>query len=176
MTRNDIPAFHPVHQLHQRYISLTADLPVLAVLTAQDKLVTAAEKISLDQLKGLSYAEGKWTVADILQHLIDTERILSYRALRIARNDHTPLPGFDEAYFAGFTLASQRSIDGLLEEFDLLRRATIALYRSFDDAMLQRSSLCGGIQISVLALGYLIAGHTLHHLQIIRDRYLPLLS
>jgi len=176
MTRNDILILHPVHPWHQRYISLTRDLPLLEVLEKHRRLFAAEEKSLLEQLGEQTYLPGKWTVKDILQHLIDTERILSYRALCIARNSTIPLPGFDEAQYALFTTAAERTIESLLNEFDLVRQASIALYRNFNQAMLERTGLCSNIKISVLALGFVIAGHPLHHMQIIRNCYLPILE
>jgi len=176
MTRNDISTLHPIHEWHERYIRLTDNLPVLTALQKYRKLFSAGEVFLLQQLGDRVYLPGKWTVRDTLQHLLDTERILSYRALRIARNDHLPLAGFDEASFAQFTRANERSIENLLEEFDLLRRTSVALYKNFDEPMLRRKGLCSDIPISVLALGYVIAGHPLHHAALLRKQYFPLLG
>lgn len=176
MTKKDILRLHPVHPWHERYIRMTADLPVLEVLENHQQLFNRHERTSLEQLGDQTYSPGKWTVKDILQHLIDTERILSYRALCIARNSQIPIPGFDEAEYAQFTNAAQRSIGDLLRELDLLRQASIALFENFDERMLTRTGLCSDIEISVLALGYVITGHGLHHRQIIHQNYFPLLQ
>lgn len=176
MTRKDIDLLHPIHQWHQPYIRLTDDLPVLEVLASHQELFNANERQLLEKMNDLTYAPGKWTVRDILQHLSDTERILSYRALRIARNDQTPLPGFDEDSFSRFTNASHRSITSLLDEFGLVVQGTVALFESFDMTMLRRTGICSGVRISAFALGYIIAGHALHHRQMLRERYFPLLS
>lgn len=176
MTKKDILRLHQVHPWHERYIRLTDDLPVLEVLEIHRHLFKPDERASLEQLGDQTYLPGKWTVKDILQHLIDTERILSYRALCIARNSQIPIPGFDEAEYAQFTTAAQRSVDSLLSELDLLRQASIAQFKNFDERMLTRTGLCSDIEISVLALGYVIAGHGLHHRQIIVQNYIPLLQ
>lgn len=118
------------------------------------------------------YAPGKWTIKELLQHLIDTERVFAYRALRFSRNDSTDLPGFDENEFAGNCNANDRPFGELLSEFELIRASSIALFRSFTDEMLFRKGITNGNSMSVRAAGYIISGHLLHHLQVIKERYL----
>lgn len=120
----------------------------------------------------LRYAEGKWTIKEILGHLIDDERIYSYRALRFARNDSTELPGFDQERYAEYSDANNREINDLLDEFTLVRQSTIALFKSLDDAAFMRSGVADGKRVTVRALSYHIAGHELRHMNIIRERYL----
>jgi ribosomal protein S18 acetylase RimI-like enzyme len=175
MTKRALEKLHPIHPWHERYIRLTDDLPPVRLLEKQQKLFTENEKAQLEQLGDRRYAPGKWTVRDTLQHLIDTERILNFRALCIARNEQAALPGFDEADYSKFTTASQRSVAGLLDEFDLIRQGTITLFRHFNDDMLGRTGICADIPVSALALAYIIAGHPLHHAQLLRSAYFPLL-
>lgn len=118
-----------------------------------------------------AYADGKWTVATVMLHIIDCERIFNYRALRIARNDQTPLPGFDENNYAESSNASHRSKESLLEEYLAVRRATLALYQNFSGDMLERKGVANGYVFSVEMIGAITAGHELHHLQVLRDRY-----
>ena len=118
------------------------------------------------------YAHGKWTIREVLQHIIDAERVFSYRALRFARKDATPLPGFDENLFAETSKASHRSWDDLLEEFSVVRKSSALLFQSFDEEQLNASGISSGSSNYVLALGYIIIGHSLHHQNIIRERYL----
>jgi uncharacterized damage-inducible protein DinB len=118
------------------------------------------------------YAEGKWTIKEILAHLIDDERIYTYRALRYARNDQTELPGFEQDAYAVESGANKRSIDDLLEEFAAVRRSTIALFNSFEDRVMTRVGVASGNVMSVRAAAYHIAGHELRHLNIIKERYL----
>ncbi len=118
------------------------------------------------------YAKDKWTIKEILAHLIDDERIYAYRALRFARNDQTELPGFEQDDYAIESGANERSLDDLLEEFAAVRRSTIALFNSFEDRVLTRSGVASGNVMSVRAAAYHIAGHELRHLNIIRERYL----
>jgi hypothetical protein len=118
------------------------------------------------------YAPGKWTPKDILAHIIDDERVFAYRALRFARNDRTPLPGVDQDRDAENAGANGRHITDLVDEYAKVRSATVALFNSFGDDVFKRKGEASGYTVSVAALGYLIAGHELHHVKIIRERYL----
>lgn len=118
------------------------------------------------------YAEGKWTIKEILAHVVDDERIYAYRALRFARNDSTELPGFDQDHYARYSAANERDTRDLLDEFSLVRQSTIALFESLDAEALLRSGVADGQRVSVRALAYHIAGHELRHRNVIRERYL----
>ncbi|HLF53291.1 DinB family protein [Flavobacterium sp.] len=118
------------------------------------------------------YAEGKWTIKDIIQHLIDAERIFSYRALRISRNDKTPLPGFDENFYVDNTNANDRSIQDLLTELAVVRQSTLSLYKSFTQEQLARLGTASDKEVSVRAIGFIIIGHQKHHQKIFEERYL----
>ncbi len=119
-----------------------------------------------------SYAEGKWTIKDILQHLIDSERIFAYRALRFARKDATPLPGFDENDFANVAGGSERSIRDLLTEMAIVRESTLCLFRTFSIETLLLKGVASEKEMSVRALGFIIIGHQNHHQRIFEERYL----
>lgn len=118
------------------------------------------------------YAEGKWTIKDIIQHLIDAERVFSYRAMRISRNDKTPLPGFEENDYVENTNANDRSIQDLLTEMAVVRQSTVSLYKSFTQEQLQRIGTASGKEVSVRAIGFIIIGHQKHHQKIFQERYL----
>ncbi len=118
------------------------------------------------------YEPDKWTMKDILAHIIDDERVFCYRALRFARNDKTELPGVDQDVDAENARANDRNITDLLDEYNKVRDSTIALFKSFDEKMITRGGIAGGYNVSISALGYLIAGHERHHLKIIKERYL----
>ncbi|MFT3886091.1 MAG: DinB family protein [Flavobacteriales bacterium] len=118
------------------------------------------------------YAPGKWSVKEVLQHLVDTERIFAYRALRFARNDSTPLPGFDENTYVPEARSDARQLAGILREHDAVRAATIELFRGLDAQGMMRSGIANGKPISVRAIGWTIAGHAMHHLGVLRERYL----
>ncbi len=154
-------------------------------LVEEDHLIHALQKHQADfdsfteklqQLDDKTYAPGKWTVRDILQHIIDNERIQSYRALRFARKDTTSLPGYDEHSFGQQAAANRRSLEDLLEEFKTVRESSMRLFGSFSEEMLRQKGICFNVEISVLGIGFVIAGHPVHHIRIIEERYLPLLA
>jgi len=119
-----------------------------------------------------SYADGKWTVKESLLHIIDTERIFAYRALRFARGDKTNLPGFDQDAYVPMAKGHQRSFSAIIKEYKSVRQASITLYKSFDDEMLSSIGTASDNPFSVRALGYIITGHEIHHRNILNERYL----
>jgi uncharacterized damage-inducible protein DinB len=118
------------------------------------------------------YAPGKWNIREILVHIIDMERIYGYRILRFARNDKTELPGFNHLDFLFYSGAGSRSLDNIFDEYEAVRRSTIALLNGLDDEALLRKGTVNKNPATVRALAYHIAGHELHHLDIIKERYL----
>lgn len=120
------------------------------------------------------YAPQKWSIKEVLVHIIDDERIYAYRALAFARNDKTELPGFDETEYIKYAATGTRSLENIIAEYEAVRKATITLFDSFSDEALSRIGLANNNHTSVRALGYHILGHELHHIQIIKDRYLKL--
>ena len=118
------------------------------------------------------YAPGKWTLKDMLVHLLDCERIFTYRALRFARNDQTELPGFEESLFAEYAHGNDRELDDILSEFKLLRASTIAFISSLDDEALARPGTANGMDMTALTLVNLVYGHHKHHWGVIHDKYL----
>jgi uncharacterized damage-inducible protein DinB len=155
------------------YIGLLPDDGL--VLKHMDENVKATRDLILavpEERLAFRYAEGKWTIKEILAHVIDDERIYAYRALRFARNDETELPGFEQDAYALQSGANARTVESLLEEFAAVRRATIALFDSFDDDALARSGVADGKRTTVRALAYHLAGHELRHTNIIKERYL----
>jgi hypothetical protein len=124
-----------------------------------------------DEKGDFAYAPGKWTICQLLQHAIDTERIFAYRALCIARGETQPLPGFDENEYARMAGTGKRTPAKLKEEFLTVRQSTLQLFGGFDDAALARCGTANGNPISVHALAYIIVGHWRHHAGILRERY-----
>lgn len=118
------------------------------------------------------YAAGKWTIKDIVLHLIDAERIFAYRALRIARKDQTPLPGFEENDYVETACANSRTMDDLMEEFRTVRQATLSLFKTFSDEQLTQLGTASDKPVSVRAIGFITLGHQKHHETIIKERYL----
>jgi hypothetical protein len=156
-----------------KYIDLVPDeVDILEFL--EDTIMDTEDLLSKIPLskQEYSYADGKWTVKEILQHIIDTERIFTYRALCIAREDKTSLPGYDENEYAAKSIANHRSMDSLLDEFDKVRDATITLFKTFPKTALSQTGISNGNPLSVRAIAYILAGHELHHLNVIQERYL----
>ncbi|MEO0733783.1 MAG: DinB family protein [Bacteroidota bacterium] len=137
--------------------------------------LASVEKFFADlpvELHEYRYAPGKWTIKDVLQHLIDVERIFAYRMLRYARADTLPLPGFDVDAYGRVQTTAGRPLADLLGEFSLLRRATVRMLMSFSPAELCRQGTASGLTASVRALGFKLVGHDRHHCGVVRDNYL----
>lgn len=126
----------------------------------------------LEEKHSFSYAAGKWTLKELIQHIIDTERIFCYRALCFARNNKTALPGFDQDIFVDYGNANQLNYFDLLDEMATLRKSSIQLFQSFSEEALLRIGVASENEMSVRALGYLFSGHQMHHLNIVKERYL----
>jgi len=173
MKKSDI---YPMPEYFDRYINLVADVELLLAFDKSIEQLHAIDKDLFTKLDHKRYAPEKWTVKDIIQHVIDSERVFAYRALRFARNDNTLLPGFDENSFAQHTTANLRTINSLLEELTVVRKANRLMYESFDDTMLMRSGKVWKYELSVLAMGFNIIGHQIHHLKVIDERYAPLIK
>ncbi len=136
-----------------------------------EQIISLISTLTIEKL-AYRYAVGKWTIKDIIQHIIDAERIFSYRALRISRNDQTPLPGFEENDYVENTNANSRNIQDLLKEFKVVRESTSILFKSFTSEQLNRLGVASNHPISVRAIGFVIIGHQQHHFKIIKERYL----
>ena len=154
-----------INQVSSEY-SLVEELEI-----SVHRLIKFVQNIPLDKFD-YRYAEGKWTIKDILQHLIDAERIFAYRSLRFARNDKTALASFEENDYVDEASASKRSIQDLLTELAVVRQATLSLYKSFSDDELLRIGIASNNPMSVRALGYVIIGHQNHHQRVFQERYL----
>ncbi len=122
------------------------------------------------------YAPGKWSIKELVLHIIDTERIFAYRALRIARNDHTPLAGFEQDDYIVPSNAASRSAASLIAEYCSVREATLTLFRNFTADMYIRMGTASEKPFTPLSIGFIIAGHEIHHLRIVKDRYLTSFS
>jgi len=155
------------------YLASPPEGSVLALLEAQAKDVRALYG-SLSEGQGAHrYAPGKWSLKDLLQHLTDCECIFTYRCLRIARGDQTPLPGFDENAYAASAQAESHAISALLGDFQATRNASLALFRSVPEGAWTRQGTSNGRLLSARCLPYFALGHAAHHLAVIRERYLP---
>jgi len=157
---------------YSTYINALADLSLMEGLEhGLNQMVTFISNIPSEKFE-YRYAEGKWTIKDLLLHLIDAERIFAYRALRIGRGDKTPLSGFEENDFVLHANANSRSVESLMKEFQLVRKSTLELFENFSDEQLAYLGTSSDAIISVRAIGFIISGHQNHHLKIIQERYL----
>jgi hypothetical protein len=156
---------------YKGYIDTVGD-DVLAELEDQiDSFPKFLSAIS-EEKSCYAYAESKWTIKELIGHILDTERIMSYRALRFARQDATALPGFDENDYVKYAHFADRSLQSLVDEFIVLRKSTMYLLNSFNELELSQSGISNEKPISVRALVYILAGHVNHHQKILKERYL----
>lgn len=153
------------------YIGRVPEADPVAVLDAESATTRKLLGGVAEKDAGFRYAPDKWSVKEIVGHLCDTERVMSYRALCIARGDTTPLPGFDENAFVPAADFGRRPLAELVSELSDVRRATLALFRSFREADWRRIGNANGKRISVRALGYIIPGHERHHVMVLREKY-----
>ena len=154
------------------YVQQARTEDLIEGLTASYVYITGMVQGLTEEQLLYRYAEGKWSIKQVMVHLIDAERIFSYRALRFARQDKTELPGFEENLYAQTSKADARDINSIIAEYTSLRTATIELFKSFDEEALQQRGIASGKEVSVRAIGYMILGHEVHHQKIIRERYL----
>ena len=148
----------------------------LEQLRQQSIAVKALVENLTDEQALFRYAAGKWSIKESLVHMIDTERIFAYRALRISRNDQTPLPGFEQDDYVPNSGADARTLASILREYDTVRAATLSLFDSFTPDVYERTGLASGGPLSIRALAHIIPGHEAHHINLFRERYLPGLS
>lgn len=153
-------------------LSATKHTSVRALIESQGAALHALLKNVDANAFHRAYAPGKWTLAESLLHVADTERVFAYRLMRVARRDQTPLPGFNQDDWVPVSGASKRTGADILTEIDAVRAATIALVRTIDDETAVAMGTASGNPISVRALAWMIAGHFAHHLEITRTRYL----
>jgi hypothetical protein len=157
---------------YDKYISRVADGNIIATLASQiDNTVALLHGLS-DAQAGFRYAPEKWSIKEVVGHLIDSERIFGYRALRFARNDKTPLSGFEQNDYVEAAAFDDQSLGDLASEFEHVRRANLHLLRGLTGEAWGRRGDANGNAVSVRALAYIIAGHELHHMEIIRTKYL----
>jgi uncharacterized damage-inducible protein DinB len=156
----------------EHYISLVPGSDLLSYFDSQTESVASIAQSLPEEKLLYRYAEGKWSIKDIMNHVIDCERIYGYRALCIARADKTELPGFEENDYAKEANADIRNIESIINEYKTVRAATIELFNSFDQNQLNRVGIANGSPRSVRAAAYITAGHELHHVNVIKERYL----
>lgn len=166
------PDLNRVPPYYHNYINQATGDDLNQILRDQE----VSFRVFLDELppskRDHRYAEGKWSIKELLQHIVDAERIFAYRALCIARKDMTPLPGFDENAYQDQAKTDQRDWNDLVEEFCLVRRSNMILFASFDEEQLESTGTASNASNYVRAFGFIMAGHVAHHWRIIQERYL----
>lgn len=169
------PAATEYAPFYHTYVRLIPGDPLAALRAQPQELRRLLAGLSDGQAL-LRYAPGKWSIKESLVHMLDTERIFAYRALRIARGDTTPLPGFEQDNYVPASGADARPLADILREYDTVRAASLSLLESFTAEALGRQGTASGQPVSVRALAYILAGHEAHHLHILQQRYLPQLA
>ncbi len=156
----------------ENYTSLVSEQNVLSAIANQEKALNDFLGSVSEEKSTYAYAEGKWTLKEMLQHIIDTERIFTYRALAIARKETATLPGFDENLYADNSNANRRTWAELSKEIIVVRNSTNLLFESFTEDMLQQTGNFSSNNGSANTLGLIIVGHIYHHINIAKERYL----
>jgi len=157
---------------YERYIALVPDGDVISTLTTQMSETQALLHGLPASVATYRYAPEKWSVNEVIGHLIDSERIFAARALRFARNDPAPLPGFEQDDYVRNSTFDAYPLSELASELEIVRQSTIFLFRHIDEQAWTRRGVANNAEVSVRALAYIIAGHELHHREVLRSRYL----
>jgi hypothetical protein len=156
----------------QGYVNQVNEAEILPVLRSQlDDLDALLDRVA-EEKETFAYAEGKWTIRQIVGHLIDGERVFGYRAFSIARGEKQDLPGFEQDDYIVTAPYNHISLEDLLSEFRLVRQANLAMFRTLDSESWNRSGVANGNSVSVRAIAFIMAGHVRHHMSVLRDRYL----
>ncbi len=156
---------------YQKYIDQVPEGEIVTLLTAaKSEMLTFLQNVPPDKWD-YHYAEGKWSVREVLLHMMDAERIFTYRALRIARNDQTPLPGFDQDAYVPTSNASNRSWASIISEYMAVRESSIQLFVNFIPEMWQNTGVASNHPITALALAHITYGHERHHLNLFKEKY-----
>ncbi|QQS32300.1 MAG: DinB family protein [Acidobacteriota bacterium] len=159
-------------EFYAGYVGLVPEDDIVQVLDAQNDELRSLFSQFAEEKGTFAYAEGKWTVKQLLSHIIDGERVFAYRFLRISRGDATPLPGFDQDVFVNGTDAHARTLKSLIDEFDHQRRSNVLMISATDEEQMSRTGTASDAAVSARALAWMIAGHTQHHLNILKERYI----
>ena len=168
---NDIKK-HNFAEYFNNYINLVEDADFISALKNIYKTTKEIISTISEEQANTAYAEGKWTIKELLVHIMDTERIFCERALRFARNDKQDLPGFDHDDFVLGSEANDRTLKSIMKEYKTIRKSTIALFKNFSPAMLEKSGTANKNKLTVLSIGFIITGHETHHRNVLQEKYL----
>jgi hypothetical protein len=156
---------------YEKYIAMVEGTDLIGTLDGQRRQMLLLLS-GRDEAEGdIRYAPGKWSAKELVGHVCDAERVFAYRAMRFSRGDQTPVPGFDENEYARNSPAGRRPLAEIIEDYIAVRRATITLLRNLDEDAWVRRGSANGHEVSVRALGYIIAGHELHHRRMLEEKY-----
>jgi hypothetical protein len=164
------PTTYP--EYFKRYVDQVPEEDLSTAFSNQLSVINKLLNSITEEKSMYAYDTGKWTLKELLQHMIDTERIFNYRALCIARKESVSLPGFDENAYAANSNANNRTWEDMVDEFLTVRRSTEFLYKSFTDEVLDHSGLSNNKPTTVLSLGFTTLGHFYHHKKVMEERYL----
>ncbi|MDH5235723.1 MAG: DinB family protein [Gemmatimonadota bacterium] len=170
--RTTRPAADEYAPFYAGYLQQVPDGDVVEALIGGAEIAAALLHDVSEEVAQKAYAPGKWTLKEVVQHLADAERVFAYRALRFGRGDTTELPGWDENAYAPASGANDRSLESLLDELESVRESTVTLFEGLPEEAWTRRGKANGQAVSVRALAWIAAGHLLHHLEIIQERYL----
>ena len=166
------PSLSTIPEWYHKYVNQISESSATDALRANTKKAFDFLEAIPDEKWNYRYAEGKWSIKEMVQHLVDSERIFNYRAVCIARGEKASLPGFDENEYAATSKADARSKDDLLSEFECVRQSTQKLFASFDEGQLSATGIANNSSVTVNGIGFIIPGHVQHHLNILTERYL----
>jgi hypothetical protein len=166
--QNEYPSYY------NRYVKLIEDDDLLSVLDRQrNEMIRLLNNIG-EEAAGFRYAENKWSIKEVVGHVMDVERIFCYRALRFSRQDQTPLAEFDDDAYIQAANFDSRSLISLSDEYRAMRECTYALFSGFDEMMINNEGIAGSQTFSVRSVGFIIAGHEFHHMNVLREKYLKI--
>lgn len=165
-----------VFEYYHKYINLVIEDDLQTAFKKHQTVLASFLKEIPKKKWNYRYAEGKWSIKEVVQHIIDAERVFSYRALCFARKDQTPLPSFDENIFAANSKADERSKKDLIRELKTVQESSALLFSSFDEEQLEQTGIASGKSTYVKGIAYILLGHALHHKKILEDRYLSKIS
>jgi hypothetical protein len=157
---------------YNRYVDLIDGIDILVILEKQKQEMSNLLNSFGEEAAAYRYAPDKWSVKEVIGHIIDVERIFAYRALRFARNDKTPLPEFDQEDYIKSANFDSRTLIDIADEFRSVRESTLSMLFSFEDEIFNYEGTASGFKFTVRAISYIIAGHEVHHRQVIRERYM----
>lgn len=159
-------------KFYSTYIGHCKGKSLMAQLNSKEETLPAVIEGLTDEEMIFRYEPGKWSIKQVIGHIIDTERVLAFRAFAFSRGDKNPLPGFDQDQYVEQANSEERSAEDFLEEYKSVRQSTIKLFSSFTDEMMMKRGTASNVEFTVRALGMIICGHELHHIKILKERYL----